>query len=343
MRKNILKISCVFVGLIFGAGFASGQEHLSFFLRFGELGLLGILLSALILGLCGYSVMKICLKQNIRDYKSFMLYIFGSRLGWALDLITGKFIFVIVAAMLAGAGAMGQEVLGLPFSIGVILLALLCFIVIMFDMKGIVEINVVATPLLILGAVALGVYSIFQDAAPAVAIINNNAMWPISAVLYASYNMITTIAVLATMSVLVINKKTAVLSSFFAGASIALVGLVLALALMFHIGAVHDAQLPMLVLGQQFGVFIGYGYAVLLFIAIFTTAATNAYALVAWVSAKKVAKSIKKLHAKLLIMAAAIIAAHLGFSNMVAVVYPIFGFLGMFIVVAIIIKGFARN
>ena len=44
--KEVFKIAGAFVGVIVGAGFASGQEILQFFASFGSLGLVGILQTA---------------------------------------------------------------------------------------------------------------------------------------------------------------------------------------------------------------------------------------------------------------------------------------------------------
>ena len=41
----VLQIAAVYVGTIVGAGFATGQEIVEFFSRFGFIGLIGILMS----------------------------------------------------------------------------------------------------------------------------------------------------------------------------------------------------------------------------------------------------------------------------------------------------------
>ena len=60
--KNVLKCTMIIVGTLIGAGFASGQEIATFFNRFLDNGLYGILISSLLFGVIIYFVM--CLPQN---------------------------------------------------------------------------------------------------------------------------------------------------------------------------------------------------------------------------------------------------------------------------------------
>jgi len=337
---KIIKTICVFAGLIFGAGFASGQEHLTFFLRYGQVGILGIILAGLVIALCGWAVLSICVKEKITDYKGFMQSVFGRKLGGILDIVTGLFIFVIFSAMLAGAGALGQQALDLPFSAGAVILVALSLGVLVFDVRGIVEANTIITPILVAGALFLGIYAIFNTVEPTVAQSAQNInIWPLSASVYASYNMLTAIAVLSAMPAIVTNQKIARWGGLVGGGIISVIGVVFAIALLVNLPVVQDAQLPMLALGQSYSLIIARGYTVLLFLAIFTTAATNAFALTNWLASRT---KFTKTQIKLIISALGVTVAHTGFSAMVSYGYTTFGFLGLFVVFAIILKG-AKN
>jgi len=336
--SKIIKTACVFAGLIFGAGFASGQEHLTFFLRYGQMGIWGILLAGLVIALCGWAVLSICVHEKITDYKGFMRAVFGRKLGGVLDVVTGLFIFVIFAAMLAGAGALGQQALNLPFSAGAFVLAALSFGILMFDVRGIVEINTIITPILVAGALFLGVYAIINATEPTATVqtAQNTGLWGLSAVTYASYNMLTAVAVLSAIPTIVTNRKIARWGGLLGGGLIAIIGVIFVVALLLNLPIVQNAELPMLALGQSYSPVIAYGYTVLLFLAIFTTAATNAFALTNWLASRT---KFTKMQIKIVISALGVTAAHLGFSTMVSYGYTTFGFLGIFVVVAVILRG----
>ena len=332
-RTKIIKTACVYMGLIFGAGFASGQEHLRFFLRYGGWGVTGIVVAGAILALCGWAVMDICVRQKINNYREFMAVVFGQKLGAVLDIVTGIFIFVIFSAMLAATGALGNEAAGLPFSWGVVFASALCFVVLLFDLQGIVRINTAISPILVAGALVLGLYAIFGSVQPAFAgqIVDN---WPTSAVVYASYNLIPAVAVLTAMPNLVTTRKIAKYGGILGGMFLGIIGIVLALAMLSNIDMVGNMQLPMLALAQNYGRLAANLYIILLFLAIFTTAATNAFSLTQWLAART---RFSAMRIKVGIIILAIAAAHVGFSNIVTHAYSFFGFLGLFIMVAIII------
>jgi len=338
-RINIIKTACVYTGIIFGAGFASGQEHLTFFLRYGRWGVVGIVVASALIALCGWAVMDICVRQKIRNYREFMALVFGPKLGAVLDIVTGAFIFVIFSAMLAATGALGNEAAGLPFSWGVIFAAILCFVVLLFDLRGMVQINTLISPILVVGALFLGLYTIFSSTQPVFAgqIVDN---WPTSAVVYASYNLIPAVAVLAAMPNLVTTRKIAKWGGVLGGLFLGIIGIVLAFALLSNIEMVQNMQLPMLALARNYGHLISNFYMIILFLAIFTTAATNAFSLTQWLIART---RLSKMQLRIVITISGIAAAHVGFSNIVTHAYSFFGFLGLFIMVAIIIYFLTAN
>ena len=335
-----IKVACIFAGLIFGAGFASGREHMTFFVRFGQAGVYGIIIAGVVIALCAIAVMDICTRYKIKDYKGFMQVVFGKRAGAVLDIITGLFIFVMFSAMLAGAGALGTQLLEIPTSIGVFIVAGLCFGVLLFDLKGIVEINVIVTPILIIGALALGIYGILNANYQPVQYTTAQATMPFMALSYASYNMLTAIAVLSALPTLITNKKIARTGGLLGGAIIILIGIIFVMALLNNPGFVQTAQMPMLALASQASPIAYFGYTALLFLAIFTTAATNGFALLRWLLTRT---RFTKMQLKILITTLGITTAHLGFGTMINYTYTAFGFLGILVVVKIIYKYIKRT
>ena len=65
IMKNVLKVVFVIIGTLIGAGFASGQEVYLFFFSYGMKGLIGILISSIIIGVVIYSTFNILNKFDI--------------------------------------------------------------------------------------------------------------------------------------------------------------------------------------------------------------------------------------------------------------------------------------
>ena len=70
--KNILKVVCVIIGTIIGAGFASGKEVYIFFFSYGIKGLFGIIISSVIIGIIIYKGLNLIKYYNIKTYDQFL-------------------------------------------------------------------------------------------------------------------------------------------------------------------------------------------------------------------------------------------------------------------------------
>ena len=68
IMKNVLKVVFVIIGTLIGAGFASGQEVYLFFFSYGMKGLIGILISSIIIGVVIYSTFNILNKYKLLAY-----------------------------------------------------------------------------------------------------------------------------------------------------------------------------------------------------------------------------------------------------------------------------------
>ena len=56
MVKRAVAISLAFIGVVVGAGFASGQEAMQYFVAFGEKGFFGVVLGAALMMITGIAV-----------------------------------------------------------------------------------------------------------------------------------------------------------------------------------------------------------------------------------------------------------------------------------------------
>ena len=67
MMKKVFKAVFVIIGTLVGAGFASGQEIYLFFYQYGMNGVLGIIISSLLIGIVIYKVLQICEDKKITN------------------------------------------------------------------------------------------------------------------------------------------------------------------------------------------------------------------------------------------------------------------------------------
>lgn len=327
--KNVIKIAEVYIGIIIGAGFASGQEINHFFISYGSKWFLGMILTGIFFCILGSAILNIIYENEIYSYHDFMHVIMGKSTARVMEWISGIFLCILFFTMTAATGAVAKEAFGLPYIVGVYILLLFCFFVFLFDIKGIIAINSILAPLLIIGAMLIGIYSCviekFVPVFSAQETINQNK-WIISSIIYVSYNMITAISVLISMKALIFSKKIAVYAAILGGISMALIGICIGTVLFLHYENVKNLEIPMLAIIDKYSIQMKYIYIFMLLAAIFTTAIGNGFGAICWIQTKL---SWNKYIIKLLFLTSAGFVSFIGFSGFVGKLYPLFGIIGI--------------
>ncbi|MCL2361599.1 MAG: hypothetical protein FWC73_07290 [Defluviitaleaceae bacterium] len=336
-----LQIAAVYASVFLGAGFASGQELLRYFVGFGPIGVWGLILAGIVFSLVGWAVLAICRREGIKTYNEFMQHLLGKRLGTVMEWMVAAFMFSLFVAMLAGAGATARQAFNLPFTLGAGIVGILVYIILRFDLEGMVKINVILAPFMIIGGIIIGLYTALVAATPAFAGPARGMMigWVISALIYASYNLVTGVPVLTATSPIATKKRDPFTGGVIGGAAITILGLCMALPLFLHYSQVIDFEIPLLLIALRYGAFFSLLYLGVLVAALVTTAACNGFAVVQWLHAHT---KMQKRRAAAVLCVIGVLAAHVGFSNIVVYVYPVFGLIGLFKIIVILFHGYAK-
>jgi len=353
--SNGLKVAMVYGSVFIGAGFASGQELLQYFVGFGYRGILGLIVAGVLFSLVGWAVLNICRREKISDYRGLMRYLMGPKLGALMEGAVAGFLFCLLLAMLAGAGATGLEAFGLPFSVGALMIGGVVFFVLCFGVEGIIKVNLWLAPFMLFGGIFIGFYSYFTYSVPAFAFFGSGLSgfqmaFLISAVVYAAYNLVTAVPVLAGISGMSATKKSDFIGGVFGGGIITAVGIIMALPLFLYYSEVIGIEIPFIYIVSRYGGIIYWLYLAVLIAALTTTAACNGFAVLEWLkgrmeSQKSVGSNNEFKRAKMagIICLLAFFGAHIGFSNIVAYVYPAFGLLGVFKIFVILLSAVRKN
>ena len=210
--RNILKVIFVIIGTMIGAGFASGQEMYLFFFSYGIKGLIGILISSVIIGFVIYKTFQIVNKYGVDTYKDFLDILIQKRekLKPVINTVINIFILITFFIMVAGFGAYFNQELGINSLIGSSILAIACFIVFLTSVKGFVKANELIVPILIGFLFVIGIINV-KDVhlleLENYLIKNNSFRFILDAVLYSSYNSILLIPVLLTLKNYIQDRK----------------------------------------------------------------------------------------------------------------------------------------
>lgn len=337
--KSIFKVVFVVIGTIIGAGFASGQEIWLFFNRYGSLGILGMLISCILSGIIIYRVFYIT--ENAKTYEELLKKISTHKIfNQAISVIISLFLLISFYIMVAGMSALFHQEFGFPIWVCSIFMAIFCYLVLQKDMKGIMAVNSILIPALILFILYLGMHNLdFTVSYFEAKVVEapNVWQWIVSSILYASYNSIMLVPMLVELKPYITSKTKAKQVGVICAFVLSLLGISLFSLLLRGNEAVYRLELPMIEIVKDFGKGYSYLYIGVVVTAIFTTAISAGYGFLKNQVNKKqfskgdVAKREKQYYKKVLtaICLSAPFVANIGFSNLVSKLYPMFGILGL--------------
>ena len=347
--KDIAKVVFVIIGTFIGAGFASGQEIYIFFFKYGINGLLGITISSLILGIIISKTLKIIKENNIQNYKEFLDIIINKKynikikqhknkkLTQFINIVVNTFILVTFFIMIAGFGTYFMQQFGLNQLIGSSILSLITYVILNTNVKGVVKANEIIVPILIISVIIIGLMNLNELPLLQIKnylIPNNSPEFILEAILYASYNSILLIPVLITLNKYIKNKKQATIIGMISALIILIMSVLIFLLLTKVDVNIEKLEMPVVYVVSNMLKILEYVYGFIILGSIFTTTISLGVSFL-----QNTSKNQKSYTQIALIMCITSIAvSQIGFSNLVNMLYPIFGYLGILQIYKILVK-----
>ena len=121
--RTEIGLGAIYMGTVIGAGFATGQEIMSFFTVYGKQGLLGIALASALFFLLGYLVLLQSIRKQSQCLRDILLPLAGERLTLAFELMADVFCLAGYCIMLSGCGAVLEESWNLNYTMTIFLLS----------------------------------------------------------------------------------------------------------------------------------------------------------------------------------------------------------------------------
>lgn len=341
---KVLKMASAFVGIIVGAGFASGKEIVQYFTSFGLLGIIGAIVSTVLFAYFGMVLTRIGSRMQTTSHKEAIYTISGKYLGLVVDAVIIITLFSVGVVMIAGAGSNLNQQFGLPPFIGSLLLVVLVFLTVLLNVDRVVAVIGSVTPFLILAVIIVSIYCLttMSDSfsnlnSIATSIETPLPNWWVSAINYVSFN----IAVGASMSLVMggaeKNEKAAALGGLVGGLGLGMMILLSHLAIFSKIDIVKDADLPMLAIINDISPILAILMAVVLYGMIFNTAVSMFYSF----GARFVRRGTQKF--RIFVFGVLIVGFGLsffGFSALLDFLYPFIGYIGLFLMLTLLIASF---
>lgn len=338
VRLTPMRVGAIYVGTVVGAGFASGQEVARFFTHFGVRGAWGLLGATVLFAFFGIVVLTLGRRVGATSHRSLLDAVAGPGLGRFLDATITFFLFGGLAVMVAGSGAIFHEELHLPHLAGAALMALVTGVTVWTGFRGVVHSISLVAPVLVVSVLFVGLLTFTADPPtpadlawwrPDLAAFSS---WPVTALLYVSFNMMLATAILAPLG-RHLDDNALRWGGLAGGVTLGLAALVIHLALMAGLPTVADYEVPMLYLARRIGTAFGLVYSVILWAEVYTTAVGSLYGLVARVAGEQPALQ------RLVVLggtALALVASGFGFSRLVLVLFPLVGWIGLLLLAALV-------
>jgi uncharacterized membrane protein YkvI len=330
-----LRIAMAYIGTVIGAGFASGQEILQFFTKYGYWSYCAILLSTLIFILAGHRILKLGSSLKAGSFRGLTRNIFGAAAP-AVDIYLGTSFILLLGAMFAGAGALFSEHWGLPFYLGAVFTAVASLVVTLYGVKGILSANFFLVPLIILFNLLVFLFVFGQRHQPALDLrLAPTGIYPLlkAGITYASFNVVLSIGVLVPMGGTIRDSKAIFLGSFLGGGLLGLMLIVCNYSLLHYLPEVFHREIPLLYIVDLIGKTQVFIFGIIIWLGIFTTAIGNLFS---FVTLGMELFKVKTAAISLATVVIALIICSLGFSNIVSYFYPLLGIMG-FILIGIIV------
>lgn len=322
---RVLQIGFTYMGTVVGAGFATGQEILQFFTRYGHWAVLTIVLATAMFIWLGGKMMLLAGEIGAKSYEDLNKALFGPAVGQLVSYFMLVVLLGVNAVMLAGAGTIFYENWNLPYQIGLVVTLVACYLMLRRGMNAILTINSIVVPFMLLFT-AIVLYDTFTSPSGGrwLQLTTDDSalrVWT-APLLYTAFNLAMAQAVLVPLGAGIKDRKAIRLGSLFGGIGIGFMLLAGHIALSSHMPGVQQYEIPMGGIARQLGYGIQFVYILLIFSEIFTTLIADIYGLALQLQ-QRVALSPNVL--LLIILVLCYLLSQIGFGPLVKTLYPIFG------------------
>ncbi|MDN5720913.1 hypothetical protein, partial [Corynebacterium sp.] len=275
-----------FLGLLVGAGFATGLEVIQHFASFGLSGLWGAVLAGLVMTVAGAVILQLGSYFLADEHKAVFRSITHPAASWALDIVVTLTLFCIGFVMLAGAGSNLEQQFGLPSWIGSLVMTVLVMVTGLLNVDKVSDIIGALTPLLIIAVLVGFVYTLFNlpddfSAVSDIAVQEESPVspWWLSALNYNGLALLLGVSMSLVIGGNHANMRAAGRGGLLGGVIYTVLLILAVFTLLANIETVSGDDVPMLTLFDSMHPAMAYVMVFIIFAMIFNTAIGMFYAL----------------------------------------------------------------
>ncbi|GAB3940051.1 YkvI family membrane protein [Corynebacterium tapiri] len=332
-----VSIALAFVGLLVGAGFATGAEVIQYFISFGTAGLIGAVVAGIIFAIAGAIFLTLGSYFMAEEHNFVFRNVSHPIASRALDISVTITLFAIGFVMLAGAGANLSQQFGWPAWVGSLAMTILVMVTGLFDVDRVSKIISALTPFIIIAVIVAFIYTMMNipEDLGAVAEQAANSESPVSPWWLSALNYNGLALILGLSMCLVIggnnsDPKAAFRGGLAGGILYTVLLIMAAVVMLFNFEAIGESDVPMLQLFESIHPVLATIMVWIIFGMIYNTAIGMFYAL-----GRRLAAGNKKRYTPIFlgVTLAGFAISFFGFDALMTYVYPVLGYMGMIVVI----------
>jgi uncharacterized membrane protein YkvI len=333
---NGMKVAFLIIGTTIGAGFASGREIWEFFTSYGEGSSIYIILSMVLFSISCYIILSISHQLQAPHYVMVLQEIIGVRLGRVYDGLIFFYLLSTTVVMFAGSGAT-LEYWALSYWLGVVLMGAFVLVVFLKDVEGIMSLNSVLIPIMII--TLIGVCGLFlsggfgQDASGRA----HANIFP-SSIAFTALNILPLIAVLSALGAR-LNRSEIKVASLVSAIGLSTIAYLYNQSLLLISHEISLFEVPLFGILRYLPENLLLSVTFVLWLAIYTTAISGIFGLV---SRFRESVNLPQWMIAGIFIVLVIPLTKFGFSNLVRILYPLYGVLNLFILSMILLYPLAN-
>ncbi|MHA6252988.1 YkvI family membrane protein [Oceanobacillus sp. CAU 1775] len=324
MIKAGLQWVFLIFGTIIGAGYTSGREIWQFF---GAGSGLAILLFTIIFIFCVKNILLISYQAETTNYVPILKNLTGPKLTQIYDYMILVYLFCVTLVMIAGSGATFASY-NLPAWWGTSFICIALYLIFRKGIHQLLILNDVLMPLLIISLLVVLFFFIRDES---ITLLNweRQSKWA-AAFPFTALNILPLIAVLGAIGKKIKSKGEIYFAAITSGVLLGGITFLYNQSLIHLSGQMMMPDIPLFAIVNNYPFKVMIIMSIMLWFAIYTTAAATLLGLVTrligWVKL-----SMRNLVIILLILLFPL--SSIGFSQLIAVLYPLYGILNLYLLV----------
>lgn len=332
----VIKLAGAFCAFLIGAGFATGQEVMQYFTNYGIAKAVGVLVINGILG-AWTSAAVMNLGNESRDVQGLECYknLCGKYVGTVLSWFVPIFMFLTLMQMMAGFGATFNQVFGGPEWVGSLILAVLVTAIVLMGLASVIDTIGFIGPAIIVITMVMAIsvlvkhgvdFDNWNNYITTHDVLLASSSWIMAGILYALWNIVMCLPFMSAMGSKAKNKTEVIVGVIFGNVLFSLGALFLVLAEGSRIDIIDKLSVPALAMAQAISPILGWAYAIVLALAIFTTAVP-----LMWSVAARITKEKTKKFAIVCFIIAILgfFGSYIPFEILVNIITPAVGYVGL--------------